>query len=66
MKYRVYAIATASWVMGTYEAGSPEIAVKMADNDNEAAGHISLCHQCADDVEIGDCYDTQVEEVPDD
>ncbi len=63
MKYRVYAIATASWLIGTYEADSPEVAVKLADNDNEAEFSKSLCHQCAEDVEIGECYETQVEPV---
>lgn len=63
MKYRVYAIATASWLIGTYEADSPDAAVEMANKDNEAEFSKSLCHQCADEMEVGDCYETQVEKV---
>lgn len=62
-KYRVFAIATASWEIGTYEADSPESAMKMADEDNEAEFHKSLCHQCANDVDIGDCDRTEAEEI---
>ncbi|MEE8372800.1 MAG: hypothetical protein V3R87_03580 [Dehalococcoidia bacterium] len=63
MKYRVYAIATASWEVGTYEADTPEAAIKMADDDNEAEFHKSLCHQCAETVELGDCNTTEAEEI---
>lgn len=63
MKYQVYAIATSSWPLGTYEADSPEAAIKMADEDNEAEFFKSLCHQCADEVELGECYDVQAEAI---
>ncbi len=62
-KYRVYGIMTASVLIGEYEAESEEEALDMADEDREANWNPTLCHRCADEVELGDVYDTQVEEV---
>lgn len=60
-KYRVYAIATASWVLGEYEAETPEEAEKMVDDDQTAEMYKSLCHQCSAEVEVGDAYKFEVE-----
>ena len=51
------------------EADSPEEAAELAYNSNEASP--SLCHQCARDVNLGDCirtivYDENGAEVFDD
>ena len=64
-KYRVYAIATASWVLGEYEASSPEEAQSMAENDKFADGHKSLCWQCGREIDLGDVWENQVEEIND-
>jgi len=62
-KYIVYAVASASWVLGEYEASSKEEAEKMAEDDDKAEWIQSLCHQCASNVELGDCYKVEVEET---
>lgn len=25
--------------------------------------HVSLCHQCAGEIDVGDCYDAEVTEI---
>jgi hypothetical protein len=62
-KYRVYAIASASWVLGEYEAESKEAAIEMSEQDDDADYYVGLCHQCAGDVELGDAYEFQAEEA---
>jgi len=62
-KFRVYGIATASQLIGEYEANSPGEAKQMAENDDNGNWFIGLCRQCADEVEIGDVYEVQAEEV---
>ncbi|MDB4261342.1 hypothetical protein N9878_00605 [bacterium] len=59
-KYYVYAIATASWLVGEYEADSENAAIELAQNDQEGKHHASLCHQCAS-VDIADVYEYQAE-----
>ena len=61
-KYRVYAIASASWLVGEYEAATKEEALKLADDDINAEWSASLCHQCSS-VEIGDVNKAEVEEI---
>jgi len=63
MKYIVYAIATASWVLGEYEADSEKAALKMSDDDATSDWYKSLCHQCAESIELGDVYKTEVEAI---
>ena len=62
-KYRVYGIATASWLVGEYEADSPEDAEKQAEEDQNSGWYQSLCHQCGSDVELGDIYKVESEEM---
>jgi hypothetical protein len=62
-KYSVYGIISASVFLGEYEAESKEEAVKMAEENRNANWHPTLCWQCAGEVELGDVYDTQVEEI---
>lgn len=61
-KYKVYAIATASWLMGEYEAANGEEAMEKAEDDDQAESTARLCHQCSD-VEIGDYHDLDVSET---
>ena len=63
-KFAVYAIATASWKIGEYEADTKEAADKLAEDDNSGKWWPGLCHQCAN-VEINDVYETQVVEADD-
>ena len=60
-KYRVYGIASASKYMGEFEAGSKEEAEEIAWKEGDY--HIGLCHHCAGEIDIGDIYEVQVEEV---
>ena len=52
-KYMCLVIIDAS-VGVEVEANSPEDAVNAAFNDKRTS--VSLCHQCSDDVDIGDAY----------
>ena len=61
MKYRVYGIMTASVLLGEYEADSPEEAERMSDADPNANLWPSLCHECSNEIDLGDIYETQVE-----
>ena len=61
-KYKVYAIATASWPVGEYEADDADKAKEMALADDHASWTPELCHQCAR-VDIGDVYEEQADEV---
>jgi len=62
-KYNVYGILGASVFIGEYEADTKEAADKMAEEDPEANWNPSLCFQCGREVDIGDVYETQVEEI---
>jgi len=62
-KYRVYGIASASTVIGEYEAESEQEAADMAANDQNADYDLGLCYQCSRKVEIGDIYEYQAEEI---
>ena len=62
MKYSVYAIATASQYIGDFEADTKLGAEELAS----AEAHMSICHQCGSEIEIGDIYEFQCEEMPDD
>lgn len=59
-KYAVYAIATASWKLGEYEAESKEAAIVLARDDQQAEYYKSLCHQCSD-VDLSDVTEEQAE-----
>ena len=63
MKYKVYGIMTACTVIGTYEADTREEAIEKSENDTEGNWYPSLCHQCARDVEIGEIYRTETDEL---
>ena len=62
-KYIVYGVMTASVILGEYEAKNKEDAIKQAESNNSANWMPSLCHQCAREVELGDVYETQVNEI---
>ena len=59
-KYRAYGIATSSKYLGEFEANSKKEAEEIAW---EKDTYISLCYQCSREVDIGDIYEVQVEEV---
>lgn len=62
-KYRVYSLMTAAVLAGEYEADSKEEAINMAENDSNAVTYAFLCHQCSHEVEIGDVYEFEAEEI---
>lgn len=64
-KYRIYALATASWFVGEYEGENKAAAIEKAENDQEADFSKILCHQCASNVELGDYHEAQAEPVED-
>jgi len=51
-KYRVYGVVTGSKFLGVYEAASEEEAVEQALEGDK--NYTSLCHQCADEIELDD------------
>ena len=60
-KYKVYAIYTASKFIGEIEAENEDDARdKAADTGDD---NVSLCHQCAGELDLGDCYEYQVDAV---
>ncbi len=61
-KYRVYGIVSATVDLGEYEAESKEAAQKMAENNDNVDWNPSICHQCANELEVGDVYEVMVEE----
>mgnify|MGYP003652142593 CR=1 FL=1 len=63
-KYRIYEIATAAYFVGEYEAETKDEAEAMADSDpqNEQP---CLCHYCAGEVDLGEFYKYQTDEIRD-
>ncbi len=60
-KYSIYAIYSASKHLGVFDAATPEGAEEMAMEQTDSS--VNICHQCAREVDLGDCYEWQVEEV---
>jgi hypothetical protein len=60
MKYRAYAIASASRYLGEIEAGSKEEAEDIAFTLESCS--MALCHHCSK-IDIGDIETIEVEEV---
>jgi len=54
---------TASVLIGEYVAESEAEALDLANEDRQANWNPSICHQCSHEIDLGDVYDTQVEEV---
>ena len=61
-KYRVYGLVSATVDLGEYEAESAEEAEKMAEDNDDAGWYPSICHQCANEIDVGDVYEVHVEE----
>lgn len=62
-KYAVYGIASLSVKIGEYVAESEKKAREMADMDSDADWNPTLCWHCSQDYDVGDIYDTDVEEI---
>lgn len=56
MKFDVYAQTVASKYLGQIEADSKETALALADEDSDMTGalYFSICHQCAEEFDLGD------------
>lgn len=63
MKFRVYGVASASTLIGIYEAESAKEAENIAANDSGADVDMGLCYHCARKVEIGDIYEYEADEA---
>lgn len=61
-KFRVYEVATACYFVGEYEAETVGEAEAMAASEPQNPQPI-LCHQCGDEVELGDWYEFQTDKV---
>lgn len=57
-KYSIYGVVAATKYIGEYEANSKEEAEEMAWQD----AHVSVCHQCANEVDGADITELVVEE----
>ena len=58
-QYTIIGQMSAWKVLGVIEAESAEDAINIAESDdmiNQEASWVSLCHQCADVVELGEIY----------
>ena len=62
-KFRVYRIMTATTVIGEYEAEDDQAALEMADMDRTGNWCPDLCHYCSRDLDLGEIYETEVEEI---
>jgi len=62
-KYQVIGNITASIIVGEYEADSPEEAIEKAEEDKNAFWMPTLCHQCSNEVSLGDVFETEAEEI---
>ena len=62
-KYRVHGILAATVYFGEYEADSEEEAEVMAGEDDQADWSPTLCHHCANRVDLNEVYELQIEEV---
>ena len=57
--YRVYALYAASKCLGEVEAENAEEAIDKLSEET----YVSLCWQCAGEVNLGDCYEFETEIV---
>ena len=62
-EYRVIGLVGASVELGIYKAKSKEDAIQQAYDNKEADFNPQLCWQCANEVEVGDVYDVEAEEI---
>ena len=60
-KYRVYSIATASLFLGEFEGETKEEAMGKAVEENPP--YFTLCRQCSSEIELGDFYEEQADEI---
>lgn len=58
-RYSVVGHVSASKWLGYFEANSPEEAVEMALDSQDA--HVSVCHQCADEISDPEIEDATAE-----
>ena len=56
MKYTVSGIISASKFLATVEAESEEEAIRKVEEDSSINTYVDLCHQCSDEVNLGDIY----------
>jgi hypothetical protein len=61
MRYYVYGLVSGSKYLGEVEADSEDEARDKAEHLDTA--HVSLCHQCADEVDNAEITDIEVEEI---
>jgi len=64
-KYRVYGIIQASKDLGVVEADSKEAAESQVANDPSVDVLVSLCYQCANEVDLGEVYEFNAELIED-
>lgn len=60
-RYAVYGIISASKFIGEFEADSKDEAIAKAQAEGDY--HVSICHQCAREIDMGDIYEEQVSEI---
>lgn len=60
-KFHVTAMIAASKYIGVFDAETAEAAKKMAED--EADCYVNICHQCAKEIEIGEVYDFDMDEI---
>ena len=64
-KWRICGIASASKDLGVVEAKTKDDAITNAWNDETLLDewYMSLCHQCASEIDIGDIYQLEAVEI---
>ncbi len=60
-KFAIWAMYTASKSLGEFEAETEDEAISLAEKGGDSFA--TLCHQCADELDLGDCYEFQAEKL---
>lgn len=60
-KWAVYAIFTASKYIGEFDGDTKDDALEEAEDSGDC--YVTLCHQCSHQIDLGDAYEFQAEEI---
>jgi len=61
-RYAIYALYTASKHLGEVVADDKDDAISKAEDSDEV--WVNICHQCSREIDLGDAYEFQAEEIP--
>ena len=62
-KFSVYGLVSATVSFGEYEADTEAQAIALAEDDDNSNFNPTLCHQCSDEVDLGDVYEVKADKI---